>query len=122
MTSVGAVEDERLHLGPVEVGDDQAGVDDDPAGQLTDPFDGGFTGEDADQRFRAAPAGGDGLGAHGHFDQGGGHPFTHRADHPVTLVLAVQVAFDPPQRFADGGPADRVQGEVAGDGAVEPGV
>ena len=93
---VGAVEDERLHLGPVEVGDDQAGVDDGAGGQLTEPFEGGFTGEDADQRFGAAPVGGDGLGTHGHFDQRRGHPFTHGADHPVTLVLAVQVAFDPP--------------------------
>ena len=68
------------------------------------------------------PPAGTVCGAHGHLDQGGGHPFTRGADHPVALVLAVQVAFDPAQRFADGGPGDRVQREVAGDGAVEPGV
>ena len=119
---VGAVEDERLHLAASEVGDDQAGVDDDAGGQFTQLVDGGFTGEDAQQRFGAAPVDGGGVGADRHLDQGGGHPFTHRADHPVALILAVQVAFDPPQRLADGGPGDRVELEVTGDGAVEPGV
>ena len=44
---------------------------------------------------RRPPAGTVG-GADGHLYHGGGHPFTHGAGHPVVLVLAVQVAFDPP--------------------------
>ena len=57
-------------------------------------FHRGLTGEDADQWLGAASAGRGGVSAYGHFDQCGGHPFTDGADHPVVLVLAVQVAFD----------------------------
>ena len=106
---VGAVEDERLHLGAARWGTTSSGADDGAGGQLAQLVDGGLAGEDAQQRFRAAPAGGDGVRAHGHLDQGGGHPFTGGAVHPVMLVLAVQVTFDPAQRFGHGGATDRIQ-------------
>jgi hypothetical protein len=93
---VGAVEAERLHLGAGEVGDDHLGADDDPGGKLAEVFDGGFTSKDAQQRFGAAPARRGGVGPHSHLDQGRGHPFGRGADGPGPLILAVQVAFDPP--------------------------
>ena len=44
-----------------QVGDQLAGVDDDAGGQFAEVFDGGFAGEDAQQRLGAAAVGGGGL-------------------------------------------------------------
>ncbi len=61
------------------------------------------------------------VSADGHLHQRRRHALLHRADHTVALVGPVQVAFDPSQRFGEGRSTDRVQREVAADGAVERG-
>jgi hypothetical protein len=64
------------------------------SGQFAEVFDGGFAGQDAQQRFGPPPIDRRGVGPDGHLDEGGAHPFTGAAQATVPLVLAVLVAFE----------------------------
>ena len=92
--SVGAVEDERLHLAASEVWDDQIGRDDEPGRQFAEVLDACFAGEDAHQWLGSLAVLGCGGGTDGHLHQRRRHPLLHGAGHTVALIGAVQVALD----------------------------